>query len=356
MLPEVCFRFTMAAEISTSRLGAVMTGTSASGDAAEDALAEYARRQQSCIDKELGQGTAPQGAMRKTADPEYQKNLLIFRRLLGEAARLSHGLTVDDDQVRLKAAMKQDEQVPALKVLLARRFQLERVLLEFADRAYLTGRLADLYNEGPGTYVTWKMMYGDALPALLDHDKAVVCRHDVRSNAAPAGERGPVGQEAVDCEVERTRLQLKRLLQEKEAQTEVMRARQELVSQAIPKTIRAVGLMSAALAATSFWVLRDGELIVLALVAGGTGAALGGLIKLRDEVQWGTQARRFWPAFIAQILIGSIAGMLAFLVWRTGTVVVPGKEAGVAVLALALGFSEAAFISLLTRFTNPKTT
>jgi hypothetical protein len=48
--------------------------------------------------------------------------------------------------------------------------------------------------------------------------------------------------------------------------------------------------------------------------------------------------------------------MLAFLVYRTGTVVVAGKEAGVAVLALALGFSEAAFISLLTRFTNPKIT
>jgi hypothetical protein len=48
--------------------------------------------------------------------------------------------------------------------------------------------------------------------------------------------------------------------------------------------------------------------------------------------------------------------MLAFLVYRTGTVVVAGKEAGVAVLALALGFSKAAFISLLTRFTNPKTT
>jgi hypothetical protein len=343
-----------------------VTGTSAIGDAAEGELAERARRQQSCIDQELGHGTASREglAKRKTADPEYEKNLLIFRRLLGEAAELHQRRPLTEaEQVPLKATMEPPEPAArALKVLLARRFQLERVLLELADRTYLTGRLADLYGEGPGTYVTWKGMYGDALPALLDPGKAATFHQEGRWNAAAANEAaghaepGFADPAVVDHEVERTRLQLKRLLREKEAQDQVMRARQELINRAILKTICAVGLMSAALAVTSFWVLRDGELIVLALVAGGTGAALGGLIKLRDEVQWGTQARRFWPAFIAQILIGSIAGMLAFLVYRTGTVVVAGKEAGVAVLALALGFSEAAFISLLSRFTNPKTT
>lgn len=343
-----------------------MTGTGATDDAAGDELAERARRQQSRIDQELGRGTASRRglAKRKTADPEYEKNLLIFRRLLGEAAGLHQRRHLSEaEQVRLESAMELPEPAArALKVLLARRFQLEQVLLDLADRTYLTGRLADLYGEGPGTYITWKGMYGDALPTLLDSDKAATRHQEVRPNAAAASE--PAGQAehnfadeaVVDHEVERTRLQLKRLLREKEAQDQVMRARQELINRAIPKTICVVGLMSAALAATSFWVLDDGELIVLALVAGGTGAALGGLIKLRDEVQWGTQARRFWPAFVAQILIGSIAGMLAFLVYRTGTVVVAGKEAGVAVLALALGFSEAAFISLLTRFTNPKIT
>jgi hypothetical protein len=98
-------------------------------------------------------------------------------------------------------------------------------------------------------------------------------------------------------------------------------------------------------------------------VSGGTGAALGGLIKLRDQVQWGTQARRFFPAFICQVLIGSIAGTLAFLISISlARAVLATKDASVAIdarvaiLALALGFSEAAFLSLLTRFTDPKIT
>jgi hypothetical protein len=184
------------------------------------------------------------------------------------------------------------------------------------------------------------------LPALLDPDKAASHYWEEPSNAVSV----------VDHEVERIRLQLRRLLREKESLDQVMRARHELINRAVPKTICVVGLMAAAFAATSFWVLHNGQLIVLALVSGGTGAALGGLIKLRDQVQWGTQARRFWSAFVAQVLIGSIAGMLAFLVYPAGALTVAGGEAGVAVLALALGFSEAAFISLLTRFSNPKTT
>jgi hypothetical protein len=343
-----------------------MTEASATSDAAGGELAERARRQQACIDQELGRGRASRRglAKRKTTDPENGKNLLIFRRLLGEAAELRQRRHLSEpEQVRLGAAMELPEPAAGtLKVLLARRFQLEQVLLELADRTYLTGRLADLYGEGPGTYVTWKGMYGDALPALLDPGKAATRHQEVRSNAAAASEpaaqaeHGFTDEAVVDHEVERIRLQLKRLLREKEAQDQVMRARQELINRAILKTICVVGLMSAAFATTSFWVLHDGELIVLALVAGGTGAGLGGLIKLRDEVQLVSQARRFWPALVAQILIGSIAGILTFLVYRTGTVVVAGKEAGVAVLAVAFGFSEAAFISLLTRFTNPKTT
>jgi hypothetical protein len=92
--------------------------------------------------------------------------------------------------------------------------------------------------------------------------------------------------------------------------------------------------------------------VVLALVSGGTGAALGGLIRLRNQVQWGNQARWFWLAFTGQVLIGSIAGLLAFLVSLTGAVVLSGGDAGVAVFAMALGFSEAAFLGLLSRFAS----
>ena len=293
-------------------------------------------------------------ARSRPVDPEIAKNLLIFRGLVGEAAELCQrrGL-LEAEQCRLTTAMTLPGPAQTPRVLLASRFQLEQVLLDLADRTYITARLAGLYREGPGTYITWTDMYGSTLPALLDPGEAPARRRDAPPDASPAAGQvtpGCAGAAFVDHEVERTRLQLMRLLREKEAQDQVMRARRELINRAVPRTTCVVAVMAAVLAVTSFWVLHHGQLLVLALVSGGTGAALGGLIRLRNQVQWGNQARWFWLAFTGQVLIGSIAGLLAFLVSLTGAVVLSGGDAGVAVFAMALGFSEAAFLGLLSRF------
>ena len=86
-----------------------------------------------------------------------------------------------------------------------------------------------------------------------------------------------------------------------------------------------------------------------ATAAGAAGAALGGLIRLRDEVTGGTQARQFWLFFVGQVLVGVAAGVLTFLIDDGGLVAVAGGAAGVAAVAFAVGFSEAAFVGLLTR-------
>jgi len=349
---------------------AVVMGAYRADDADRCRLADRAHQQQRDIDTILDRVDTPKGWRRlyrwrtRPADPELAKNLLIFRGLIGEAAELCQRRGLSDDQhCRLVTAMTlPDQAARTLKVLLASRFQLEQLLLELADRTYLTGRLACLYGEGTGTYVTWKGMFGDSLPVLLDPGDADTRHQDMPPDATAAGQPVEPVTTCLTCaavinyEVERARLQLIRLLREKEAQDQVTRARHELIDRAMPMTAFTVAVMASALAAIAFWTLHHGELLVLALVSGGTGAALGGLIKLRDQIQWGTQARRFFPVFICQVLIGSIAGTLAFLISQTGAKVLATQDARVAVLALALGFSEAAFLSLLTRFVDPKIT
>jgi hypothetical protein len=96
-------------------------------------------------------------------------------------------------------------------------------------------------------------------------------------------------------------------------------------------------------------MVADDRALWSAGAAGAAGAALGGLIRLRDEVTGGTQARQFWLFFVGQVLVGVAAGVLTFLIDDGGLVAVAGGGAGVAAVAFAVGFSEAAFVGLLTR-------
>ena len=280
-------------------------------------------------------------------DAEFVKNLQIFLRLVVDAdalhLRSAHGLTGDPAQaaavnarlVELRERITLPTEVPVtLELLLGRRFELERLLIELGDRTYLAGRLADLYDEQPGTVATWRSLYGDELPALLPGG---VTRHP---EAVPAA--GPE-------EVEATRERLARLMHAKESQAQAVKARWALKQRVTAPTIVVLLLAVAAFAAAVSEMVADDRALWAAGAAGAAGAALGGLIRLRDEVTLGTQARQFWLFFVGQVLVGVAAGVLTFLIDDGGLVAVAGGGAGVAAVAFAVGFSEAAFVGLLTR-------
>jgi hypothetical protein len=280
-------------------------------------------------------------------DPEFVKNLQIFLRLVTDAdalgVRAAHGLSGDQRQAaavqerreELRERITLPTEVPlTLELLLARRFELERLLLELGDRTYLAGRLADVYDEQSGTVSTWRSLYGDELPALLPGGVSG------RPQAAP-----PPGQE----EVEATRARLARLMRAKESQSHLVKARWALKRQVAAPTILVLLLAVAAFAVAVAGMVSDDQALRAATAAGAAGAALGGLIRLRDEVTLGSQARQFWLFFVGQVLIGAAAGVLTFLIDDGGLISVAGGSAGVAAVAFAVGFSEAAFVGLLTR-------
>ena len=284
-------------------------------------------------------------------DAEFVKNLQIFLRLVVDAdalaLRAAHGLTGDPAQAaaitgrleELRERITLPTEVPlTLELLLGRRFELERLLIELGDRTYLAGRLADLYDEPPGTVGTWRTLYGDELPALLPGG---VTRHPEAA--------GPPGPD----EVEATRERLARLMHVKESQAQAVKARWALKARVTGPTILVLLLAVAAFGAAVAAMVADDRALWSATAAGAAGAALGGLIRLRDEVTLGTQVRPFWLFFVGQVLVGAAAGGLTFLIDDGGLVAVAGGGAGVAAVAFAVGFSEAAFVGLLTRLGGP---
>jgi hypothetical protein len=279
-------------------------------------------------------------------DPEFVKNLQIFLRLVADAdalhVRAVHGIG-DAEQARAVAGRREElreritlpTEVPlTLELLLARRFELERLLIELGDRTYLAGRLADVYDEQPGTVSTWRSLYGDELPALL-----------------PGGvTRQPQASQPPEAdEVEATRARLARLMHAKESQAHLVKARWALKRRVATPTILVLLVAVAAFAVAAAGLTGDDRALWSAAAAGAAGAALGGLIRLRDEVTLGGQVRQFLLFFVGQVLVGVAAGVVTFLVDDGGLVAVAGGSGGVAAVAFAVGFSEAAFVGLLGR-------
>jgi hypothetical protein len=286
-------------------------------------------------------------AGRAVRDPEFRKNLRIFRRLLGEAVELHRravagsGRSAASSPVLLREdALRERTAFPAdlawtLPLLLARRFELEQLLIEVGDREYLRGRLAELYDEGPGTHTTWRGLYGDALPALLP------------GQPGESGEDGEPGEDAAGIEVIRARLV--RLMRVKEAEDQDHRARWELRRRAALLVLAVLAVVAAAFTLAVAGAVPDDSDLLAAAAAGAAGAALGGLVRLRDEVRLGAQVRQFSPFFLGEVVVGVTAGVVMFLVDHSGIVRVSGAGTGVAALAFVVGFSEAAFIGVLAR-------
>jgi hypothetical protein len=249
-------------------------------------------------------------------DPEFTKNLRTLHQLTVSAQRLGVSGLAE------RIALARDRPL-TLESLLAHRFDVERLLVEVGDEKYLRWRAAALYDEGEGTYVRWRDLFTQPPPLLVEDAE---------------GDR-----------VETTRLMLERLLAAKEAQDLALRARRELKARVawliLPLILVATCVFGAGLAI----VENDVETVLLAAAAGLAGSALGGLLQLRDEVTRGAQVREFTPFYAGQLLVGATAGLLVYAADRSGVVELVGGSAGVATLAFAVGFSEAAFVRLLAR-------
>ena len=319
----------------------------ASTELSEAVLGQRRLLERLLVHRRRDTGEEPSLRSPDAGDAEFVKNLQIFLRLVVDAdalyLRAAHNLTGDPAQAaavtgrveELRARITLPTDVPlTLELLLGRRFELERLLIELGDRTYLAGRLADLYDEQPGTFSTWRSLYGDELPRLL-----------------PGGVTGrpetvpPPGPE----EVEATRERLARLMHAKESQAQAAKARWALKQRVTALTILVLLLAVAAFGVAVAGMVADDRALWSAAAAGAAGAALGGLIRLRDEVTLGTQVRQFWLFFCGQVLVGVAAGVLTFLIDDGGLVAVAGGSAGVAAVAFAVGFSEAAFVGLLAR-------
>ncbi|HVG65823.1 MAG TPA: hypothetical protein VND02_07105 [Actinomycetota bacterium] len=319
----------------------------ASTELSEAVLGQRRLLERLLVHRRRDTGEEPSLRSPDAGDAEFVKNLQIFLRLVVDAdalyLRAAHNLTGDPGQAaavtgrveELRARITLPTDVPlTLELLLGRRFELERLLIELGDRTYLAGRLADLYDEQPGTFSTWRSLYGDELPPLL-----------------PGGVTGrpetvpPPGPE----EVEATRERLARLMHAKESQAQVAKARWAIKQRVTALTILVLLLAVAAFGVAVAGMVADDRALWSAAAAGAAGAALGGLIRLRDEVTLGTQVRQFWLFFCGQVLVGVAAGVLTFLIDDGGLVAVAGGSAGVAAVAFAVGFSEAAFVGLLAR-------
>lgn len=258
-------------------------------------------------------------------DPEYTKNLRHFQALIAGAAGIARRDA--DKREPLAEAVTVTHWPTTLEALLARRFELEQRLAQLGDEQYLLVRSAGYYAEGESTHVTWQKLFGDAPPPLLD----------VQADA--------MAKEA-------TQLMLLQLLAAKDAQDLPLRARREFRHRALFHVV-----LPTLVAATVVLIVLllngpgDDRNVLLAAAAGATGAALGGLVKLRDQLTRGTEIREFAAFFFAQLVIGALAGLVVYLVDDAELISVSDAATGVAVISFATGFSEAAFIGLLSRFT-----
>jgi hypothetical protein len=135
----------------------------------------------------------------------------------------------------------------------------------------------------------------------------------------------------------------------KEAEDQTFRVRLELKRRAALLVIWVLAIVAIIFAVAVARVVAEDRELFAAAAAGAAGGALGGLIRLRDQVNLAAQVRQFRPFFVGQVVIGATAGLVTFLVDQSGIITISGQDTGIAALAFAVGFSEAAFIGLLTR-------
>lgn len=96
----------------------------------------------------------------------------------------------------------------------------------------------------------------------------------------------------------------------------------------------------------------SGEACLLAAAGGGLGAALGGLVKLRDEIVRGAQVREFSAFYLAQLAVGAAVGLFTLALIRSDIVDLGPNPGDIAAISVAVGYSEALFVGLVARIAS----
>lgn len=270
-------------------------------------------------------------------DPEFKKNLRTFRRLITGAVGLCERARRTDDGMLVcrVAELKHRIRLPSdkpltLPLLLTHRFALEQVLAELGDETYLRTRAAELFAEPPGSNATWGTLFKSKPPLFVDGQ--------------------PAPQEALGI----TRAMVIQLLAAKEALDLPLRARRELKERILIRYVLPAVVVSAI--AFGLTIVLTGMLspqtLTAAVTAAVTGAVLGRLLKLRDEVARGSQVREFMPLFFAQAAVGFITGLFVSVAADQVPLLNVSTRSELATISFAVGFSEAAFLGLVSKITG----
>jgi len=275
-------------------------------------------------------------------DPEFKKNLRIFQSLIAGAVGLCARRKDDGMLVSRVAELTHRIRLPSdkpltLSLLLTHRFALERVLAELGDETYLRTRAADLFAEPPGSNATWGTLFKSRPPLV---PPLVVD-----------------GQQTPEGALDTTRAMVASLLAAKEAVDLPLRARRELKDRILQRYVLPFVFASAIVFFLAILLTRMLPLQTLAVsvTAAVTGAVLGRLLRLRDEVTRGSQVREFMSLFFAQVAVGLITGLFVSVAADQLRLLDMSTRNGLATISFVAGFSEAAFLGLVSKITGEST-
>jgi hypothetical protein len=259
---------------------------------------------------------------RVLCDPEVRKNIEILAARLSDAIDLvRREVLLEEGKAgkRLNVIICDLKNAFCLETLLDTRRWVEELLLECADPSLLHQRTAEEYAEEETSLLTWRELYGAELPEILS------------DSAESRSERVLIS----------TRARLQRLVEARFSRYRPLRARRSL--RIIYLCYMGPALLIAGLlfgVAIGFQHKVEVRVVLLAAAAGASGAALGGLLKFRDEVKPGAQVREFAPFYYVQVVIGAVFGLFIDIVFAAGWLKVGSSAAGIGVLAFVAGYSE----------------
>jgi len=221
-----------------------------------------------------------------------------------------------------------------LPLLLTHRFALEQVLAELGDETYLRTSAAELYAEPPGSNATWGTLFKSRPPLVVD------------------------GRPAPEGALETTRAMVASLLAAKQAVDLPLRARRELKERILWSYVLPAVFVSAIVFGLTIFLtgMLPLQTLVVSMTAAVTGAVLGRLLRLRDEVTRGSQVREFMSLFIAQVAVGLITGLFVSVAADQLRLLDMSTRNGLATISFVAGFSEAAFLGLVSKITGESDT
>lgn len=270
------------------------------------------------------------GQKRILRSPEFRKNLDRLYTAIRDTQRLRNAGLLESDQEDMlrRLLLFADEPTTlnsdALGLLLE---GVDQMLVEAGDEQLVESMLEIEYErdryEGGGPVPTWSTVHGEERPTDLQDAKA----------------------------------RLSTLLRARHALYTLRRAREGTRATRLVWLGPILLLLVLAFIVLASWVgvdtsWKDGA---LAAVAGAAGATLAAGRKVRDALPRMGDLRTFWYAFVLQLAVGAVAGVVLWGVLESGFVEfgANGEEwAVVATLAFAGGFSEPFLLKTVERVTG----